>query len=78
MTFLLKEIVNHCPYDVGVIVADSPESAVKKIGKQIKGIGTGPKGQKYFDLTGEFGKSSYLTMNSMPEINSVEQLKALC
>jgi len=79
MIFLLKEIINHCPYNVGVIVADSPELAAKKIGRQIEGIGTGPNEKKYFDLTpaGKFGKLRYFTMHSMPEINSAEQLENL-
>ncbi|MDO8482412.1 MAG: hypothetical protein Q7S86_01175 [bacterium] len=76
MVFLLKVIINNSPYNVGVIVADNPEVAARMIGREVRGKNAGPKGQSYFDLTGEFGESPYFTMNSMPEITSVAQLAA--
>ncbi|MCR4311631.1 MAG: hypothetical protein NUV54_03665 [Candidatus Taylorbacteria bacterium] len=74
MVFLLREIFQGHSYDVGVIVAGSPEEAAEKIGRKVEGEAGGPTGQEYFDLTQGTGLSPYLTMNSMPEINSPEQL----
>ncbi len=68
-------IINHGSYNVGVIVADSPEVAAQMVGRKVQGRATGPKGQGYFDLTEGTGMEPYLTMNSMPEINSVEQME---
>jgi hypothetical protein len=78
MVFLLRININNCSYDVGVIVADGPEAAARTIGRKIQSRGAGPKGQSYFDLTCGTGVLPYFTMNSMPEISSVEQLKSFC
>ena len=78
MIFLLKEItVQQQSSVVGVIVAETPETAAKKVNRTVQGEASGPRGQRYFDLTGETGKVPYLTMNSMPEINSWQELVAI-